>query len=457
MKTLDMLHRMCHAHLGETDVKAICNSRGFPAEAARSRGILETLFLSPQGLDGVFATLDSNEIALLHLLKHSPAPVSVSLFSRVYGGKHSYGTFNQRFQAVFTKVKQRLVRSGVLLWDEARLGLRDKTSKMERYRLALPPDFHPHLPPLIPSPRQLDGDGDRPRSVVSDKLVADLGRSGKKADNDALFRIEAGELRINGKAFRVADTIQWQQTSWNQAIQDGKKRKPGSGDPHSKQPDAAVRCILSELGDGEWADADALSDALRVFCGSKGDAAVVCEAGWKWGLLARQRVAGRSWYRLAPESVPVVPDDYFTVDQDGSVALNLELIPLDVLEQIVAITDQRLLGRGTLLVAPNFIKLGRADATLLDSEPVAWLIAQAPTFADAMVTLHEKRGKTVLHENITVARVSDLSLKVAIEKTLGSDLVSLKNDFVAFPSGLLDEVRRVVKKSGHVVKESAAT
>jgi hypothetical protein len=49
-----------------------------------------------------------------------------------------------------------------------------------------------------------------------------------------------------------------------------------------------------------------------------------------------------------------------------------------------------------------------------------------------------------------------LSLKVAIEKVLGANLVSLKNDFVAFPCGLLDDVQRVVKKSGHVVKEVAA-
>jgi hypothetical protein len=32
----------------------------------------------------------------------------------------------------------------------------------------------------------------------------------------------------------------------------------------------------------------------------------------------------------------------------------------------------------------------------------------------------------------------------------------LKNDFIAFPRGLLADVERVVKKSGHVVKEVAA-
>ena len=82
-----------------------------------------------------------------------------------------------------------------------------------------------------------------------------------------------------------------------------------------------------------------------------------------------------------------------------------------------------------------------------------FLAEHTQPFAEAFVKFSERRGKTILHENIAIARVSDLSLKVAIEKALGSNLVSLKNDFVAFPRGLLDDVRRVVKKSGHVVKE----
>ena len=78
---------------------------GFPPEAASSQGVLETLFPSRQGLSNVFAALDLNEIALLHLLKNAATPVDVAFFARVYGGKHSYGTFNQRFQNCFAKVK----------------------------------------------------------------------------------------------------------------------------------------------------------------------------------------------------------------------------------------------------------------------------------------------------------------------------------------------------------------
>jgi hypothetical protein len=51
--------------------------------------------------------------------------------------------------------------------------------------------------------------------------------------------------------------------------------------------------------------------------------------------------------------------------------------------------------------------------------------------------------------------VGDLGLKVAIEKALGESIVSLGDDYIAFAKGSLADVRRVVSKSGHVVKEAA--
>ncbi len=120
MKPSDMLHQMCHALLAKTDVKALCQTRDLSPQAVSAPGILETLFLSQPGLSDVFNTLESNEIALLHLLKSAKEPVDIAFFSRAYGGGgHRYGTFNQRYEKTFAKVKTRLIRGGVLLWAEA--------------------------------------------------------------------------------------------------------------------------------------------------------------------------------------------------------------------------------------------------------------------------------------------------------------------------------------------------
>src|SRR6266571_4249180 len=106
-----MLHQMCHEVLAEADVRAICKNRGLPNQAASSRQMLETLFLSDTGVAAVMRTLDRPEIALLHLLGSHDKPVDVAFFTLLNPPQRegwSYGTFSQRFQGVFSRVKDRL-------------------------------------------------------------------------------------------------------------------------------------------------------------------------------------------------------------------------------------------------------------------------------------------------------------------------------------------------------------
>jgi hypothetical protein len=145
-----MLHQMCHEVLAEADVKAICKNRGLPNQAASSRAMLEALFLSDTGVAGAMRTLDRMEIALLHLLGSQDKPVDVAFFSRLDPApkeRWSYGTFTQRFQGVFSKVKDRLVRKGILLLALGPESL-TKQTRMERWQFALPRQLARHLPPL---------------------------------------------------------------------------------------------------------------------------------------------------------------------------------------------------------------------------------------------------------------------------------------------------------------------
>src|SRR5271157_3848881 len=142
-----MLHQMCHEVLAEADVRAICKNRGLPNQAASSRSMLEALFLSDTGVAVAMRTLDRTEIALLHLLRSQDKPVDVAFFSRLdppQSERWSHGTFSQRFQGVYSRVKDRLVRGGILLLALGPESLTKKT-KMERCQLhrqgKLPP-FH---------------------------------------------------------------------------------------------------------------------------------------------------------------------------------------------------------------------------------------------------------------------------------------------------------------------------
>jgi hypothetical protein len=140
---------------------------------------------------------------------------------------------------------------------------------------------------------------------------------------------------------------------------------------------------------------------------------------------------------------------------DSSVTVDLDTVPYESLEQLAAVSHFQP-ARGTrpaLLAVPDLVKLGRASDAALEQPLIAWLQTNSGVFREAIETLRQRRGKTILHENLPIARVGDLSLKVAIEKALGERLVSLSEDFIAFPWDSLADVRRVVTKSGHVIKE----
>ncbi len=139
MNQTEMLHQMCHEVLAEADVRAICKNRGLPNRAASSRSMLEALFLSDAGVAVAMRRLDRTEIALLHLLRSQDKPVDVAFFSRLDPPRKERwfdGTFSQRFQGVFARVKDRLVRGGILLLALGPESLARKT-KMERWQFGL--------------------------------------------------------------------------------------------------------------------------------------------------------------------------------------------------------------------------------------------------------------------------------------------------------------------------------
>jgi hypothetical protein len=449
-----MLHQMCHEVLAEADVRAICKNRGLPSQAASSRHMLESLFLSDAGVAAAMRALDRTEIVLLHLLGSQDRPVDVAFFSRLnppQGKGWSYGTFSQRFQGVFSRVKDRLVRGGILLLA---LGPESSTrkTKMERWQFALPVQFARHLPPLV-EPKPHSGEGDWRGDAAREKLKTAVRQGADRGPKNDRVEIIDGELRWGGQPFRADRLVQWRKLQWQAETAPAKHQK--QADPYTLPPAEAVLRILAGLGPGLWSEAAALAVPLEVFCGFQVDAATVCESGWRWGFLARQEAEGRTWYRLAPPAAADAPPDRYLAVTGDEVCVDLDAVPFHALETLVRMSDQRPLpgGRPLLLVTPNLVKLGRMADTVAAPPLADWLQKNAPAFHQAFETVRQRRGKTILHENLAVARVGDLSLKVALEKALGRRLVVLGEEFVAFPSGAVAEVKRLVAQMGHVVKE----
>ena len=364
--------------------------------------------------------------------------------------------FSQRFQGVFSRVKDRLVRRGILLFALGPESLPKKT-KMERWQFALPVQLARHLPPLVESAKRLSGEGDWRRDVAREKLKTAVGQGADGKTKNDRVEIVNGELRWGGQPFRADRVVEWQKLHWQAETDPAKRRK--EADPYTLPPAEAVLRILAGLDADLWSDADALAVPLEIFCGSRVDAGSVCESGWRWGLLARQEAESRKWYRLAPPSAAAdaPPDRYLAVQGDEGVTVDLDAVPFEALETLVLISDQRPVpgGQPLLLVTPNLVKLGRTADTVAALPLADWLQKNARAFHQAFETVRQRRGKTILHENLSVARVSDLSLKVALEKALGRRIVPLGEEFLAFPSEAVAEVKRLVAQMGHVVKEVA--
>ena len=328
---------------------------------------------------------------------------------------------------------------------------------MERWQFALAVQLARHLPPLVESTELLSGEGEWRPNVAREKLKTALGQGADHETRSNSVTIVNGELCWGGQPFRAAHVVQWQKLQWEVETNPKKPRK--EADPYRLEPAEAVLGILAGLDADLWCDAAALALPLEIFCGSRVDAGSVCESGWRWGFLARQEAEGRKWYRLAPPSAAAdtPPDRYLAVRGDEGVAVNLDAVPFEALETLVRMSDQRPVpgGQPLLLVTPNLVKLGRTTDKVAALPLADWLQKNGRAFHQAFETVRQRRGKTILHENLSVARVSDLSLKVALEKALGTRIVPLGEEFLAFPSGAVAEVKRLVAQMGHVVKEVA--
>ncbi len=127
------------------------------------------------------------------------------------------------------------------------------------------------------------------------------------------------------------------------------------------------------------------------------------------------------------------------------------MIPLHDLDLLNTLADLAV-ENGVLLASPSLIKLGRTIPAQRKAPLSLWLAENIPAFGEALETVDAKWGKTILHENLLVARVRDLSLRVQLERELKGNIVLLSDHYIAFPIESRPSVEKVLKKTGFVVK-----
>lgn len=463
MDTQSMLKQMCKSDINDSEIKAICKSRGFPANAVTSRDIFENFFISMIGIKEALNSLTYEEVVFLHLLNKMKEEVGIEHFERLYGSagltnEYYYGTFTQRYKETFKKVKNNLVRKGVLIVIERETYT--KSAKMERLRFCFPPEFGEFLPPFV-KPSKFREAGEFKREVLRDKLLEIIGGEQKQSPlpNKRSFTlaIKDGNLSIGGENFRVSRLLEWQRACWRASV--GANTRTRSGEI---TPIEVTLYALSQLKEHEWLPADGLAVMLKIFTGGATDHPPehICEAGWEWGSLVKVVADGKAYYRLPEDSLGDTasssPDNYLRIEPNGTVALNLTTIPYAALEVLASVATLGFHNSNLLRATASTIKIGNALTTVRKKSVFEWLREHSSGFRTAIETAETRWGKQIIHECLMIARVKDLSLRVQIEKSYADSqsLVSLPNDYIAFPCDLLPAIQKLVETSGHVIKKA---
>lgn len=475
MNASQMLHQMCHDELSIADVNAIRRNRGFSKRETASRALLENFLLSESGVRETLASLTEREIALLHFLNFIGEEVAIPVFVRVYSDvdRPHNGTYTQRYKPVFKKARRSLIRKGVLLAAEDH-SLPDADTKNERRRFRFPRQFRRFLPPLVHA-QTFEGSGEFRPYILRQKLMEVLpdGSSTitapESVDKQYRLRLERGELRLGNGPFRLRRLLEWQRACWAASIPapqrytvaEARRRKsyvwPSERGPVVSPVEAATYAF-SQLGKNEWIHPRQLSLPLKVFCDEKMSGKAICETGWQWGCLARQELDGSTHYRSAEResTVDVEPGHHLHVHADQDLVVSLEAIPLQMLESLARISDLAVADApGPCLAAsPSLIKMGRALESIQGQPLISWLRENAPSFRRALEVVEQRWGKQILHENLFVAKVNDVGLKVQLEREFSDPrkVLFLPNDHIAFPRRMLSKVRKVVTGAGHVIK-----
>lgn len=457
MEKSQMIEEMCLKELGKGDIKAIVKARGFSPEAGSSPQLLAQVFLSRTGLQRPIDALNEEERRMLHLLAAIGQPVDIRFFQRIYHPQNAGHSFNDRFKGVFQQVRSRFLLQGLLLYATPQQGWGSTTTALERRRFLFPPEFAALLPPLLRSVRfETAVSGASGTDLTRRNLAALAGREDAAAPDPSEngFRLEQGKLFLGKDRFSIQAWQEWRLASADRSI-GFRVRDPAC----SIAPLRLALYALGGLAPGEWATLEELLPFWSLAYPrepEQPDPRVVGRAGREYGCLERVETKEGILYRLPvpdPAQKDPAPEDYVDLRDAEAAGIDPEKVPLEVLERlgrVCALTG----GRGRLWARPNLIDFGRRPQSAAADPVLLWLSEHHPAFKEAARKRDQRRGKTVVHSNLLVARVTDLSLKVALERELGraGHLVCLSDEFVAFPRGVLPVVRRVVKKTGNVIR-----
>jgi len=454
--------KMCRVELNQADMKAICKLRALPPACLQSRTLLEHHFLSDTGIEKALAALDPREVLCLHLLNATGREEDIEFFTRLYKKAHPgsyHHTFTEQYRTVFSAVKDQLVRKGLLLFAEAPKDPWQKTVKLERLRFMFPAEFAVYLPPPV-KPLQVAASGGNIRRIdflrqkLAEMIETPPASPSRSPGKEERLHIRDQTLFLGKGPFSLKRLRGWIGSRWGKVVE-----VDPQPDNSPLSPVDLIEYALSLLGENQWADADELSAFFKMaYPGAKKlpDARKACEKGWQYGCLEKLSLDGRTVYRRAapdPNHDVLDPAAFVSVKTDEFFEIDLKHIPFEALESICK-TCKLHVSKKKLLAQPDLVLISYASKQMASSPVLNWLQKNHKLFGQIVATIKKREGKTIVHDNLMIAAVNDLSLRVLLEKkfSVSKQVVTLSDKFISFPLNLLPEIEKIVIKSGHAVK-----
>jgi hypothetical protein len=461
---------MYNGGIAATSKNKLMQARKFPKNVGGSYDLFKSYFLSGEGLTNVIKSLSDKEIALLHILHFNQWEVDVSTFEGLYKPMPKtdkrfygrYGTFTQQYSDVLKSVQKHLVNQGLLIQYTAKT---DVGSKTERQRFIFPTAFANHLPSPIVGLKTLSGAGDANDENIRIDLMATVLEKQKR--NVSSIVLTQKKLQIKGKLFDLPTLNKMKLEQWGFATSATILR-------HQFMGKGAVLSDfllhqLQKMPRDQWFLPTSLTPLLEAWNDPKKWEAIhnggssknpyeeqqFCETGWKNNVLQQKKQGNQLFYRLADGQLNALAiEKYLSPNDKGAVVVNFNKIPLDALVVLNHLSHFESAPKPPIIASPDLTTISTIPMEIWEHPLVDWLEKNAPAFKKMFDFFHKNYGKEIVHDNLLIARITDLTLRVLVEKNLSKyyDVVVLSEEYLAFPKAALSEVEKIVTKSGNVVK-----
>ncbi len=453
------------------DKSKIIKARKLPKNTMDHFDLFKTYFLSGEGILPLIKKLSDKEKMVLHILAFNQWITDIRVFEAAYKelpkpSKYYYidrGTFTQKYGSVLKAVQTNLVQKGLLVKYEEPLG---GNAKAERQRFMFPTAFMEYLPSPFLALKTIEGKGEYSDENIRKELQQAIQTSPKSTLSGVAFKsnkLRQGAIMLNEEHISKIKLRHWQ-------LADSALILSSQYFDEGKSFASFIFFHLKRLAPNQWFTEDALATLLYIWDYPKKRNELdidkkyparysvnsFCEAGWKAGLLERKKVAKIPYYRLAiAEEATTDFDQYLQVKEDGTLRFKLATIPLSILTVLNQVAFLQKLSVITIFAKPDLVHISNSPAAVWSHPLIAWLRENATAFDAAFIAFKKKYGKEIIHKNLLVAKITDLSLRVLVEKGLqkNQSIILLSDEYIAFPKSALATVERIVSKSGNVIKQ----